>query len=64
MKVNIEYNQRRIMSNIKVEVEIENITDSTKRWYHTNRLKEDRIPTPIEKRKHHRYNPTKRNKYF
>ena len=52
-KVNIGSDHRTVMSNIKLDVEVErkNIDDqqATKSGCHTNRIKEDPVPPRIEK---------------
>ena len=78
-QVNIGNHHRLIVSNIKMDVEVETSDDqeATKNRCRTNRIKENRIPTRIEKpirdisrtrrhrhheRNHHRHDPTKRVK--
>ena len=80
-QVNIGSDHRTVTSNIRMDAEVErkNTDDqqATKNRCHTNRIKEDRIPTRIEKlirdttrtsqnrhhvQNHHRHDPTKRIK--
>ena len=81
IQVNTGIDHRLVMSNIKPDVEVERKTiddqGATKIRCHTNRIKEDRISTGIEKpirdttktrrrrhhkRYHHKHDPTKRVK--